>query len=411
MVEDNLRRRVEHIESLVARGRVARARSQTEELLTDFPHFWRGVRLLAQIAFERGDLDEAKPLYERVLAIVPEEAQSHRALSSILEQQGDGERALGHALCLYEQFPDRPEARDRLRALFQEVRGQALGPLPPTPAARGHMALRHDNPGAAWPLLRQALIESPTRLDLYSMLAMAAWLAGRKQLARHAARHLHEQRPSALVACLILGHPGSATRGGASTETFLAWATQLDPTHELAARLFGTPPARPRRASRAPTTPARRKRQRPRTARTATPSDDTPDWILYLLGRTRAELTRVPQPEHAPAPMDTSWLVSRRAELDRALAAPHGGPSVLAEPTSPAEAAWREGRSEEAVTLCREQLQGGTEERDAIVARLTRWASDPEAPATLYELLGDVARQSGDARRAAQFYREAFERG
>jgi hypothetical protein len=266
------------------------------------------------------------------------------------------------------------------------------------------MAQRHDNPGAAWPLLRQALIESPTRLDLYSVLAVAAWQAGRKQLARLAARHLHEQLPLALVACLILGHPVSA--GGTTGDAFLSRATQLEPTHELAARLFGTPPARPRRASRAPTAPARR--QRP--PRAAKPTNDTPDWILYLLGRTRAELTRVPQVEHVPAPVDASWLASRRAELDRALAAQRDGPSAMDEPLPPAETAWREGRTEEAVALYREQLQGGTEGRDEIVARLTLWSSDPEAPATLYELLGDVARQSGDARQAAQFYREAFER-
>ncbi|MCB9128145.1 MAG: hypothetical protein H6638_09610 [Ardenticatenales bacterium] len=406
MHETNLIHRVDHIESLLGEGQIDRGARLTEELLADYPRFWRAIRLSGQVAHARQSWVDAVRLFEQSLRTVPEDAISHEALAAIYEAHNERPFALHHAQRLLDQRLGDPEARSRYRRL-----SESHGRLPKSVAAKAFQRLADSTPKQAVVLFHEAVTEAPDRLDLQSVLARVAWLAGDEALAFEMADRLMRRAPLVLVANLLLGYRDLEAEQLDQARAHIDTAEQLEPTHELATALFGE-------ALRLPTMqPPQEAGVFPAVNARSAPTPPTPPWVAYLLGRTRAELSRVAatqSPIAPPSPPAGNDVEAPRTASDTASAAataPNNAPTAPnndADPLADADAARDAGRHDAALALYRALLDND-DSHDAAQRGLQWWAAQPDAPAALYRLLGNRARAEGKAAEAVDFYRKAYD--
>ncbi len=210
-----------------------------EHVLRHYPKHIQTYRLMAEARLEKGDLDDARELFRRVLSADPEDRIAYVGLATIFEQEGLIDEAIWHLERAHELDPSDPKTRKNLERLCAERDGHIPERLKLTPGALARLYFREGLFGQAIHEYRAILADAPRRFDIRVALAETLWRTGKMRDAADVAQNLLNILPYCLKANLILGTvlEESALKEG---DTCLQRAQALDPTNQVAQDLVGT---------------------------------------------------------------------------------------------------------------------------------------------------------------------------
>ncbi|MFT4063183.1 tetratricopeptide repeat protein [Paraburkholderia sp.] len=159
----------ETIATLVQQGLFEQAETLARQMTDTFPARGDGWKFQAHAALQRGDLAAALAPLEKVVALMPEDAQSSQHLYAAqamrdalaLDSRGDYAEAGKLYQAVLETFPDHPGASHKL----------------------GVIAIRLHQPEAAIPLLEKAIGANPNELQYWAHYIDALFQAGQLKAA------------------------------------------------------------------------------------------------------------------------------------------------------------------------------------------------------------------------------------
>ena len=326
----------DQVRELIRNDRNDEAVAICKHVLRYYPKYVDAYRQLGEALLEKGQHDDAKELFRRVLSADPESVVAYAGLAVILEQEHLVAEAAWHMERAYEIAPGNTELHEELHRLYHELDGRPRGRLKLTPGALARLYVQEGFFAQALEELNGIIAESPARFDARIALAETLWRIGQMRQAAEIAQALLESLPYCLKANLILGTVWKET-GLSESDQYLQRAQSLDPTNQIAHRLFGArsplPPTQarvPRYVEGAPLEPP---------PSPAAPMAET----VAPLESIAAEQAREPEPFIGPAlkppVLDTTlppWLRMPSPEIVQEQVAPTPPAEPIAE--TPAEA-------------------------------------------------------------------------
>lgn len=224
--------------ALIHNGRNDEAIAICKHILHYYPKHIDSYRQLGEAYLEKGELDNAKDMFRRVLGADPENVIACVGLATIFEQQHLIDEAVWHLERAYEIAPGNLEIHKELLRLYSEA-GKPRQRLKLSPAGLARLYVQEGLYSQATQELRAIAAESPSQFDARVALAEVLWRAGRLREAADAAQALLTPLPYCLKANLILGTAWKES-SLAEADVYLSRAQELDPTNKTAQRLLGT---------------------------------------------------------------------------------------------------------------------------------------------------------------------------
>jgi len=229
MAKINLRAYNREIEDLIDKGQAEQAIAHCRYILKQYPKHVDTYRLLGKTYLESQRYTEAADIFQRVLAVVPDDFVAQLGMSIIREDEGNLEAALWHMERAFEVQPSNSAIQDELRRLY----GRRDGVEPPrvrlTRGALVRMYFRGELYAQAIAEARAALAEDPTRLDVDIMLARTYYQSGQKVEATEVATRLVRKLPYCMEATRILAEVLPGTQRADDAKTYQQSLVGLDP--------------------------------------------------------------------------------------------------------------------------------------------------------------------------------------
>ncbi len=224
--------------ALIHNNRHDEAIAICRHVLRYYPKHIDSYRQMGEAYLEKGELENAKDMFRRVLSADPENVIAYVGLATIFEQQHLIDEAIWHLERAYELAPGNFDINKELVRLH----GEANHPrqrIKMTPAGLARLYSQEGLFSQALQELRAVTTAAPSRFDARVALAETLWRAGRLREAADAALALLTPLPYCLKANLILGAAWKESSLPES-DVYLNRAQELDPTNKIAARLLGT---------------------------------------------------------------------------------------------------------------------------------------------------------------------------
>ncbi len=228
----------DEVRELIHHERDDEAIAICKHILHYYPQCLDAYRQMGRAYLNKGDYENAKDLFRRVLSADPESLAAYAGLAVIFEQAHLINEAIWHMERAYELAPGNAELQKELLRLYQgENKSHTRVTL--TPSALARIYARAGLLSQAIQEFRAIIASAPSRFDVRVALAEALWHTGRIREAADVAQNILHQLQYCLKANLILGTAWRET-GLVESDTYLQRAQLLDPTSLTAIELFGT---------------------------------------------------------------------------------------------------------------------------------------------------------------------------
>lgn len=225
------------------------AEAQYRRILDGHPGDIPTLVAMAEIALQRGDIEEALRRFEAVLERHPTEPEVYTAVARLYLLRRENEKAeviLKQALRLGPQNPtvlvllaDIAERSGDLDAAEQRLKS-ALDALPANPTLLGLLAAfyaRHERPAQAAEIIEQMIATRPRDLSLYTQLLSIYLRLERHQSAEQLIRRGRETFENAVEFDLLMAQTAFQLGQSELAEEALARVMKKEPTRLDAARL------------------------------------------------------------------------------------------------------------------------------------------------------------------------------
>lgn len=225
-----LRTYIKEIESLIDHGQTEKAIAHCKYILERFPKHTDTYRLIGKAYLESERYNEASDIFQRVLAVIPDDFASQVGISIIREDEGNLNSAIWHMERAFEVQPSNTAIYDELRRLY----GRRDGITPPkklhlTRGALVRMYARGNLFPQAIAEARAALSEDPERIDLEIILARCYYLSGQEVETIELCSRLVKKLPYCYEANLILADLLPSTSKAEDAKIFQQRARAIDP--------------------------------------------------------------------------------------------------------------------------------------------------------------------------------------
>lgn len=192
------------IEDLIDKGQTDEAISHCAHILNQIPKHVDTYRLMGKAYLESQRFSEASDVFQRALAVIPDDFVSNLGMSIIKENENDLDAATWHMERAYEFQPSNPSIQNELQRL--RIRRDGIEP-PRVRLTRGALVRMYER-GHLYPQaiaeIKAALAEDPNRNDLLIILARVYQLTGKNSEALETCTHLIADLPYCLEANRIL---------------------------------------------------------------------------------------------------------------------------------------------------------------------------------------------------------------
>ncbi len=183
------------ISSLIDRGLTDEAVAHCQYILQSYPKHLDTYRLLGKAYLEAHRHKEAIDLFQRVLAVVPDDFVTHVGMSIIRGEENDLEAAIWHMERAFEVQPSNQAIQDELKHLYGKRDGQEPQKIRLTRGALCRMYARGNQNRQAIAEIKSILHETPDRPDLEVLLARMYFLSGMNNEAISLAQKILEKLP------------------------------------------------------------------------------------------------------------------------------------------------------------------------------------------------------------------------
>lgn len=190
MTQISLRAYNQEIDNLINQNQIDEAIGHCRYILKQFPKHVDTYRLLGKACLEGRRYPDAVDVFNRVLAVIPDDMVANLGMSIIREDEGDLNAAIAHMERAFEVQPSNQAVQDELRRLYARRDGSAPHKIRLTRGALVRMYERGSLFPQAIAEARAALADDPSRIDLEIILARIYYHLGQKDEAVAAASHL-----------------------------------------------------------------------------------------------------------------------------------------------------------------------------------------------------------------------------
>ena len=228
----------DQVRDLVRNDRNDEALAICKHILQYYPKCVDAYQQMGQALLEKGELDDAKDMFRRVLSADPENITAYIGLADIFEKEHLIAEAVWHMERAFELSPGNPELQKELLRLYHETDNRPRNRMKLTSGALARLYTQEGLFAQAAQEWRVIVAGQPTRYDARIALAETLWRMGRLSESAQIAEQLLDPLPFCLKANLILGTAWKET-GLAESERYLQRAQAIEPTNQTAQRLFG----------------------------------------------------------------------------------------------------------------------------------------------------------------------------
>ena len=155
----------DQVRELIRNDRNDEAVAICKHILRYYPKYVDAYRQLGQALLEKGQLDDAKEVFRRVLSADPESVVAYAGLAVILEQEHLVAEAAWHMERAYELAPGNTELHKELHRLYHELDGRPRARLKLTPGALARLYVQEGFFAQAIQELNAIVAESAARFD------------------------------------------------------------------------------------------------------------------------------------------------------------------------------------------------------------------------------------------------------
>ena len=303
MAELSLTQYLNHIEQFIRRQSFDEAIAHSRHILARYPKNAAAYRSLAQALMAQSRWEEARDIWQRLVAALPDNVEVQRQLAETYTHLEDLNRALFHLERAFDLNPNDTEILAKLRALYTRKSGKPVGKIQLTAAAAAGQYLKNQLHDQAITALRKAIDSQGSRVDLQLLLAKALWEKGRTIDAAEKAMDVLKSLPFCVSANRILAELWLNEQRPTDAQRYLSRIEEVDPY--LALEVAG---ARPEEDTFLVEVLNYRQYVQ------QTMSEQAPDWLSSLDESSVAlaqELQDVAEPPARPEPAETdemAWL-------------------------------------------------------------------------------------------------------
>lgn len=246
MAEISLSAYRELISERIEQGHWAEAVAHIKHILTHYPHWIDGYRLLGEALLEARQEERAIEMFRRVLSADPEELMAWVGLSECYDRQGNLDAAVWHMERAFELTSDNAAVEQQYRRLLERQGGVEIRRVQLTPVALARLYLRGGLLARAVNQFRALAAKHPERMDVRVAFAEALWRNNQRLEAIETCQQILDELPYCLKANLILGEIWSRS-GQEEAQFYLQRAEALDPENMRAHEWWETFPLLPKR--------------------------------------------------------------------------------------------------------------------------------------------------------------------
>lgn len=177
MPKISLRAYNREISNLIDKGQTEEAVAHCQYILQTYPKHLESYRLLGKAYLEAHRYSDAIDIFQRVLAVVPDDFVTHVGMSIIRNDENNLEAAIWHMERAFEVQPSNQAIQDELKHLYGRQRGEEPQKIRLTRGALCRMYARGNQTRQAIAEIKTILAEEPERLDMQVLLARMYYLA------------------------------------------------------------------------------------------------------------------------------------------------------------------------------------------------------------------------------------------
>jgi tetratricopeptide (TPR) repeat protein len=204
MAKISLRAYIREIDTLIDKDQIEEAVAHCKYILKFFPKHIESYRLLGKAFLKDQRHTEALDIFERVLAVIPDDFVSQIGMSIIREDENNLDAAIWHMERAFEVQPSTTTIQEELKRLFTKRDGMVPPKTRFTKGALIRMYIRGELYTQAVSETRAVLSEDPLRPDLELLLGRTYFQMGQKDKALDVCSRIVEKNPFCLEANLIL---------------------------------------------------------------------------------------------------------------------------------------------------------------------------------------------------------------
>jgi tetratricopeptide (TPR) repeat protein len=230
-----LRQYNREIEGMIDSGQIDEAIVHCRHILQSYPKYIQTYRLLGKCHLESQHYTDASDVFQRLLAVVPDDFVTHVGMSIIREDENNMDAAIWHMERAFETQPSNSAIQEELRRLY----GRRDGIEPPkirlTRGALARMYARGNLYEQAIAELRAAISEDPQRVDLMVLLAQMYNFAGQRMETIDTCNKIIKKYPFCFEANRLLAALLPETDRAADAEVYRQRLISMDPYYTGAA--------------------------------------------------------------------------------------------------------------------------------------------------------------------------------
>jgi tetratricopeptide (TPR) repeat protein len=340
MPKISLRAYNREIGNLIDRGQTDEAVAHCQYILQTYPKHLESYRLLGKAYLESHRYSEAIDIFQRVLAVVPDDFITHVGMSIIRNDENNLDAAVWHMERAFEVQPSNQAIQDELKKLYGRRDGQEPQKIRLTRGALCRMYARGNQTRQAIAEIKSILADEPERLDIEVLLARMYYQSNMTNEAVDLSRKILEKLPFCYDTNKLMVEILTNAKKVKETEPFKQKIVALDPYESLVNdpassaeevpedaitvdKLYFDPSTRPSQRAAAPAQPA------------IQDADETaPDWLVSDLSGVEdlgsKGFTRILDSSVLPSePIDTTSPASATQPVTTEAAAEEPLPSWL----------------------------------------------------------------------------------
>jgi tetratricopeptide (TPR) repeat protein len=298
MTEVALHDYVNEISAMIEGSAYDTAITHCKHILSQYPKYLEAYRLIGKAALEKEDDATAIDIFQRVLAVDPEDFLARVGLSIIFDRDNDLNKAIWHMERAFDLMPSNGVIQGELKRLYARRDGTEPDRISLTRGALARMYAQGDLYPEAIADLKRMLQEQPDRIDLQVLLTQVLWRDDQRIEAADWAQKILTKLPYCLSSNLILGEVWKSSDQQVESEVPLKRAQQIDPENAFATKFFGEVSPLPGQSVTV------ERLETPYTTSSGAvtaPPEDVPDWLRGLTDIT-ASVPQLEEPGAAKTP-------------------------------------------------------------------------------------------------------------
>ncbi len=229
MADISLQDYIDKLDTLLEQNGYNEVVYHARHIINRFPKNLAAFRLLGRSLMLETRWEEAGEVLQRVLSVQPDDANVHNWLAQVYQRIKQPERVIWHLERVFDHEPNDTTVIDNLRELYRNHRNREVGKLRLTTGAVARQFSQNHQHDQAISLLRDALSQTPQRVDLRLQLARTLMQAGRDVDAAEVAFELLRQLPDCLEANAILAQIWMAEGRPSDAQRYISRIEALDP--------------------------------------------------------------------------------------------------------------------------------------------------------------------------------------